>query len=47
MQIESLRDIIAEKAEEIAKILNNNNDCELRKSPSGISIIELKKKVIQ
>lgn len=37
---------IIEKAEEIAEVLSNNSDCELRVSPNGVAVIKLKKEVV-
>lgn len=38
--------IIIEKAPEMARILHNRNDCELRTSPNGVAVIKVKKEVI-
>lgn len=37
---------IIKKAAEIANIVSKNHDCEIRKSPTGISVIEVQKKVV-
>lgn len=41
-----LKNSVIEKAEEIAEVLFKNNDCELRTSPNGVSVIKVKKEVI-
>lgn len=37
---------IIDKAEEIAKIIVKGKDVELRKSPNGISVCEVSKRVV-
>lgn len=47
MRQKDIRDKIVEKADEIAQLLWNGKDVELRKSKySGISVAEISKKVI-
>lgn len=41
-----VKNSIIEKAEEIAEVLCKNNDCELRTSPNGVSVIKVKKEVV-
>jgi hypothetical protein len=41
-----LKNSVIEKAEEIAEVLFKNNDCELRTSPNGVSVIKVKKEVV-
>lgn len=37
---------IIDNAETIAKILSKGSDCELRKTATGVSVAEVKKKVV-
>lgn len=47
MQTErELKMLIIEKAEYMAKVLHKGLDCELRTSPSGITVISNKKEVV-
>lgn len=46
MNERELKLMISEKSMEIAKIIYKGNDCEIRKSPNGISIIEVNKRVV-
>lgn len=41
-----LKMLISERVEEIAKVLHMGRDCEIRTSPSGISVIAVKKEVV-
>lgn len=42
-----LKLLIIEKAEKMANILSKGNDCEIRTSPKGISVLRIKKEVIE
>lgn len=42
-----IKEKIIERAEQISKILKKGKDCELRKSPDGVVVIEVDKKVIK
>lgn len=46
MSERELKVLVENQSEIIAKILKNGNDCEIRKLKDGISVVEVRKKVV-
>ena len=47
MDLKTIQQQVIDKSEQIAEILRKGKDCELRKTATGIAIIEVSKKTIK